>query len=224
MEPINQKSHCQWILQVHKNILLFLETFHHPFECSFFFPLPPLTKHCDNLFPHAFSCKHWSLALIVYVCGGGRILGMYVCIFLFLTQCLFLSPVLFSVFNLWPEEKQRTQTIKKLFWKGFLKWHRTQGLMSNLSKPGINATAKTFGTAAALNKAVAPNSQLLPLWISGSGHVSWKLFWGPSLCQLCLASEGGTEPHYPAVAQRSVEMSSGLCLPVSEQECSFNHL
>lgn len=24
INPINQKSHCQWILQVHKNILLFL--------------------------------------------------------------------------------------------------------------------------------------------------------------------------------------------------------
>lgn len=157
MEPINQKSCCQWILQVHKNILLFLETFHHPFECSFFFPLLPLTKHCDNFLPHTFSWKHWSLAPIVYVCvWGGRILGMYVCIFLFLTRCLFLSPVLFSVFNLWPEEKQSTQTIKKLFWKGCLKCHRTQGLMSNLSKPGINAAAKTFGTAGALKKAVAP--------------------------------------------------------------------
>lgn len=52
-----------------------------------------------------------------------------------------------------------------LFWKGGLKWHRTQGLMSNPSKSGINATAEMLGTAERLKKAAA--SDRYPSGISG---------------------------------------------------------
>lgn len=139
-------------------------------------------KHFITLLnvPFSFLCCHWQSTVIICslmpfpenidlwpwlcmcVCG---ILGMCICIYLFLAWCLFLSPVLFSVFNLWPEEKQSTQTIKKLFRKGCLKWHRTQGLMSNLSKSGIKATAEMLGTAETLKKAVA--SDCYPSGISG---------------------------------------------------------
>lgn len=92
--------------------------------------------------------------------------------------------------------------------------------MSNLSKPGMNATAEMFGTAEALQKAVAPDCY-------PSGSLGVDMSPGnssevPHYVSRALQVRAGT--HYPAVAQRSVEMSSGLCLPVSEQECSFNHL
>jgi len=80
MKPINQKSHCQWILQVHKNILLFLETFHHPFKCSFFFPLPPVTKHCDEFIP---SCLFLKTLISGPGRGGGWVVGVCICIYLF---------------------------------------------------------------------------------------------------------------------------------------------
>lgn len=192
-------------------------------------------KHFITLLniPFFFPFHHWQSTVVIcslmpfpenidlwpWLCMG-RVLGM--CLIYFLTLCLFLSPVLFSVFNLWPEEKQSTQTIKNLFWKGCLKWHRTQGLMINLSKPGINATTEVFGTAEALKKAVAPDC-----YPSGSlgvdmspGHSSEV----PHYVSCALQVRVGTEIQNPAVAQRSVEINSGLCLPFSEQECSFNHL
>lgn len=90
--------------------------------------------------------------------------------------------------------------------------------MSNLSKSGINATAEMFGTAETLKKAVAPDC-------NPSGRCLLETLLRSLIMSACLASEGGDrDPSRPAVAQRSVEMSSGLCLPVSEQECSFNHL
>lgn len=135
---------------------------------------------------------------------------MCICIYLFLTQCLFLSLVWFSVFNLWPEENQSTQTVKE----GCLKWHRTQGLMSHLSKPGINATAEMFGSAETLKKAVAPDCYLSgSLGVDMSPGNSSEV---PHYVSCALQVREGTETHYPAVAQRSVEMNSGVCLPASE--------
>lgn len=86
MKPINQKSHCQWILQVHKNILLFLETFHHPFKCSFFFPLPPVTKHCDEFIPSCLFLK----TLISgpdRVCMGGGCRHVHMHLFISVSLC-----------------------------------------------------------------------------------------------------------------------------------------
>lgn len=45
-------------------------------------PFPFLCYHCDNLFPHAFSWKHWSLALTVYVCVGRDIRHVHMHLFI----------------------------------------------------------------------------------------------------------------------------------------------
>lgn len=88
--------------------------------------------------------------------------------------------------------------------------------MSHLSKPGIKyATAEMFGTAETLKKAVAPDCD-------PSGSLGVDMSPGnssevPHYVSCTLQVRVGTEPYYPAAAQRSVEMSSGVsaCLSLN---------
>lgn len=94
--------------------------------------------------------------------------------------------------------------------------------MSNLSKPGVNATSETFGAAEMLRKAVAPGCY--PTASMGEEVSPGNSSEVPHCASFSLQVRVGMGTHCPAASRRSVEMRSGLCLPVSEQYCSFNHL
>lgn len=94
--------------------------------------------------------------------------------------------------------------------------------MSNLSKPGVNATAETFGAAEMLRKAVAPGCY--PTASLGEERSPGNSSEVPHYASFALQARVGTGPNCPSAMQRSVELRSGLCLPVSAQYCSFNHL
>lgn len=102
---LTRKVIANGILQVHKNILLLLETFHCPFKVPFSF----LCHQCDGFIPSCLLLK----SLISgpdHGCGCGGAVG--VCIYICLLPSLF-APAMFSAFNSWPEEKQSTQAIKR---------------------------------------------------------------------------------------------------------------
>lgn len=94
--------------------------------------------------------------------------------------------------------------------------------MNNLSKPGVNATTETFGTAETVRKAVAPDCY--PTASLGKEMSPGDSSEVPHYTSFALQVRVETGACCPAAAQRSVEMRSGLCLPVSEQYCTFNHL
>lgn len=94
--------------------------------------------------------------------------------------------------------------------------------MSNLSKPGVNATAETFGAAETLKKAVAPGCY--PTALLGEERSPGNSSEVPHYASFALQVRVGTGANCPSARRRSVEMNSGLCLPVSEEYCSFNHL
>lgn len=107
------------------------------------------------------------------------------CICLFLSR---LAPAAVRCSSLVAWGKTEHASYEKVFLKGCLKWHRTQGLMSNLSKPGVNAAAEACGAAEALRKVRAPGCH--PTASLGE-ETSPEPPCSPSLCCLCLVSEGG---------------------------------
>lgn len=84
--------------------------------------------------------------------------------------------------------KDRHTSCKKVFLRGYLKGHRTQGLMSSLSKPGVNATTETFSRAETLGKAVAP--ACYPFASLGDEMSPGNSSDCASLCLFCFASKG----------------------------------
>lgn len=162
----------------------------------------------------------WIYPLVPFP-GPSRAGGPCVCTCI----CLFLSrlaPAAVRCSSLVAWGKTEHASYEKVFLKGCLKWHRTQGLMSNLSKPGVNAAAEACGAAEALRKAGAPGCYPTaslgeetspdppPAALHYAGFALWVRL--------------GTGARRPITVWRSVEMRSGLCLPLSERYCSFNYL
>lgn len=185
-------------------ILLFLETFHHPFKCSFSFHLPPVTMHCDKFSPACLFLK----TLIsgpdhVCVCMWG-VAGMCIPIYLFLSH---FAPGVVQCIWLMAWGKTEHTSYKNVFLKCYLKWHRTQGLTSNFSKPGVNATAET---CCSRDVEEGGSTWLLPTETLGEEMSPGNSSEVPHYSSFTLQVRVGTGALCPAAARRSVLMRSAL--------------